>query len=67
MSDEYKPTIRLEMGVLINAWLQGMHWPNGDKIAVKDFRWDVTHDAKAVFVQPRCEPATPEQLIPRTD
>lgn len=64
MSDkDYVPTIKVLMVELVNAWVQGMAWPNGDKVKVKDFKWDVTHDTSAVFVQPRCEPATPEQLV----
>lgn len=59
----YTPNIRVSIDELVNAWLRGMAWPNGDKVNVKDFKWDVTHDATAVFVQPRCEPATPEQLV----
>jgi hypothetical protein len=64
MSDkDYVPTIKIPMAEMVKAWVQGMAWPNGDKVKVKDFEWDVTHDASTVFVQPRCEPATPDQLV----
>ena len=58
----YTPTLRIPIDELVKVWLSGWRWANGDKVAVLDSAFEVSHNASNVFIMPIREPPTDEQL-----